>query len=90
MKYSKLHRKCIIIQDEVLTLVLLRVQVFQDVTLCPCVSGPQCYFEMSETTRSVTQHHTPEDLNSQCIITQLLNPQKINPAVPTYLNSFMF
>jgi hypothetical protein len=48
-------------QDEVLTEVLLRIQVFWDVTFCQRVGGSRCSFEMSGATHPKTQRHIPED-----------------------------
>jgi hypothetical protein len=51
------------VRFEVLTAVLLRIQVFWDVMQCPAVSGVIHTFETSGTTRPTKQHHVSEYLN---------------------------
>jgi hypothetical protein len=64
---------------DVLTVVLPRIQVFGDVTLCqdsPGLLDPQRWrhhsLEMLGATQPTTQCHIPEDVKSQVIFTELL------------------
>jgi hypothetical protein len=52
------------VKCEVMAAMLLRHQIFCDVTVCQWACGSQHCFETLGTPHSMTHHHIPEDKNS--------------------------